>query len=103
MATYSNKVAIAVCDRCNFKFKNSELRADGNSPGLRVCEDCWDPKDPWRLPPIRPDAISLKYPRPDTPLWPFANQEPDAPIVPALIWDEPGLHWDEPGAIWDEV
>lgn len=44
------------------------LRADGNSPGLRVCLDCWDPKNPWRLPPIKPDAITLKFPRPDVPL-----------------------------------
>lgn len=70
MPTFSNKVAIGICDRCCFKFKNSHLRADGNTPGLRVCEECWDPKDPWRLPPIQPDAIALKYPRPDTPLVP---------------------------------
>lgn len=60
--------SIAICDRCCFKFSYMSLRADGNTPGLRVCQDCWDPKDPWRLPPIQPDAIALKYPRPDTPL-----------------------------------
>jgi hypothetical protein len=43
-----------------------ELRADGNSPGLRVCNDCWDPLNPWRLPAIQPDAIALRFPRPDT-------------------------------------
>lgn len=68
MPSFSNKVAIAICDRCNFKYKNSELVDDGNSPGLFVCKDCRDPKDPWRLPAEQPDAISLKYPRPDTPL-----------------------------------
>lgn len=68
MVSFTNKVAIAVCDRCNFKYKNSELRDDGNSPGLYVCAKCYDPKDPWRLPPELPDAICLKYPRPDTPL-----------------------------------
>lgn len=95
MATYSNKVAIGVCDRCCFKHKLSELRADGNSPGLRVCQDCWDCKDPWRLPPVRPDAISLKYPRPDTPLWPFANE----PVV-GPVWNGPGLKWNQPGLKW---
>ncbi len=68
MSTFSNKVAMAICDRCNFKFKNSELMSDGNSPGLFVCPECRDPKDPWRLKPPTPDAISLKYPRPDVPL-----------------------------------
>lgn len=70
MPLASGYASIAICDRCNFKFPYMELRADGNSPGLRVCESCWDPKDPWRLPPIQPDAIALKYPRPDTPLAP---------------------------------
>jgi hypothetical protein len=68
MSTFSNRVAIGICDRCNFKFDLKKLRADGNTPGLRVCECCWDPKNPYRLPPIQPDAIALKYPRPDTPL-----------------------------------
>lgn len=64
--------SIAICDRCNRKRPYQILIADGNSPGLRVCSDsdCRDPKDPWRLPPIQPDAIALKYPRPDTPLVP---------------------------------
>lgn len=65
---FSNKVAIGICDRCCFKYKNSDLRPDGNSSGLQVCESCRDPIDPWRLPPAQPDAICLKYPRPDTPL-----------------------------------
>ena len=60
--------SIAVCDRCNFKMDYTALRADGNSPGLRVCQECWDPKNPWRDPPIQPDAITLRFPRPDTPL-----------------------------------
>ena len=62
----SGKLAKAICDRCNFRYDYIELRADGNSPGLRVCESCRDPKNPWREPAIQPDAISLKYPRPDT-------------------------------------
>ncbi len=68
MPLASGRASIAICDRCCFKFSYETLRADGNSPGLRVCPSCWDPKDPWRLPPIQPDAIALKYPRPDTPL-----------------------------------
>lgn len=63
------------------------LRADGNSPGLRVCQDCFDPKNPWRLPPIQPDAIILKFPRPDTPLdagVPYSDiTNPVNPVPPA--------------------
>ncbi len=70
MPLASGKASIAICDRCNFKFPYMALRPDGNTPGLRVCEKCWDPKDPWRLPPIQPDAIALRFPRPDTPLVP---------------------------------
>lgn len=58
-------VAIAVCDRCKEKHYYDELRPDGNSPGLRVCEDCWDVKDPWRLPARETENITLRYPRPD--------------------------------------
>lgn len=66
----SGNASIAICDRCNRKRPYRCLRADGNSPGLRVCSDsdCWDPKNPWRLSPIQPDAITLRYPRPDVPL-----------------------------------
>lgn len=81
MPLSGGRVAIAICDVCNFKYPYTELRADGNSPGLRVCNCCFNPKDPWRLPPIQPDAISLKYPRPDTPLYPFAPNLPD-PVDP---------------------
>ena len=66
----SGRASIAICDRCNFKYPYQKLRADGNTPGLRVCESCWDCKDPWRLPPRQPDPMALKYPRPDTPLVP---------------------------------
>ena len=61
-------LAIAICDRCSRKFPIDELRPDGNSPGLRVCAADRDVYDPWRLPARAPDQISLRYPRPDTPL-----------------------------------
>lgn len=58
-------VAIAVCDRCNTKVPYNDLRPDGNSPGLRVCAPCWDSLDPYRLPALKPERISMRYPRPD--------------------------------------
>jgi hypothetical protein len=57
--------AIAICDRCKMRFSYDDLRADGNSPGLRVCEDCCDVKDPWRLPARQTEVINLRYPRPE--------------------------------------
>lgn len=68
MTSFTNRAAIAVCDRCCFKYKNSDLRDDGNYPGLYVCEECRDPKNPEKLKPIESDSICLRYPRPDTPL-----------------------------------
>lgn len=65
MTYATGKVAIAICDRCKFKFPYLALRPDGDKPGLRVCKDCWDTKDPYRLPPRKADAFTLRYPRPD--------------------------------------
>lgn len=64
------KVAIAICDRCHTKKAYTDLRPDGNSPGLRVCADCWDIKDPWRLAPLPAETISLRFARPDEKLDP---------------------------------
>lgn len=61
-------VAIAICDRCKSKFHYDELSEDRNSPGLRVCRDCNDEKDPYKLPARESEKIQLKYPRPDEPL-----------------------------------
>lgn len=65
----NGSVAVAICDRCKFKFPIGNLISDPNSPGLRVCKDtCADQYDPWRLPPRRTEDISLEFPRPDEPL-----------------------------------
>lgn len=59
-------LGIGICDRCRFKYPLDRLRADGNTPGLRVCDTgCWDSLDPYRLPPRQPDQITLRFPRPD--------------------------------------
>jgi hypothetical protein len=39
---------------------------DPNFPGMRVCKDDLDNFDPWRLPAIKTENISLRFPRPDT-------------------------------------
>ena len=72
----SGSVAIGICDRCQRKFPYKDLMPDGNSPGLRVCAADRDQKDPWRLPPIQPDAIILRYPRPDVSIAPDSVVQP---------------------------
>ncbi len=62
--------AIAICDRCRMKRYYDELTSDPNSPGLRVCREggCLDNFDPYRLPARKTEDITLRHPRPDTPL-----------------------------------
>ena len=38
---------------------------DPNFPGMRVCKDDLDNFDPWRLPAIKTENITLRFPRPD--------------------------------------
>lgn len=61
-------LAVAICGRCSRKFPYDELQPDPNYPGLRVCKDDLDDFDPYRLPARQPENISLRFPRPDTPL-----------------------------------
>jgi hypothetical protein len=64
--TRGNSVlSVAICDRCNRKFAYVDLMPDPNSPGMRVCKDDLDEFDPWRLPAIQPENITLRHPRPD--------------------------------------
>ena len=65
--TRGNSVlSIAICDRCKRKVAYSDIRPDGNIPGIRVCGDgCSDQFDPYRLPARQSERISLRFPRPD--------------------------------------
>jgi hypothetical protein len=64
--TRGNSVlSVAICDRCNRKFPYVDLMPDPNFPGMRVCKDDLDQFDPWRLPAIQPENITLRFPRPD--------------------------------------
>lgn len=65
--TRGNSVlSIAICDRCKRKVPYSDIRPDGNIPGIRVCGDgCSDQFDPYRLPARQSERISLRFPRPD--------------------------------------
>lgn len=64
--TRGNSVlSVAICDRCSRKFAYVDLMPDPNFPGMRVCKDDLDTFDPWRLPAIQPENITLRHPRPD--------------------------------------
>lgn len=59
-------LSVAICDRCRRKFPYNALKPDPNFPGMRVCEEDLDQFDPWRLPALQTENISLRFPRPDT-------------------------------------
>lgn len=63
-------LAIGICGRCSRKFPLDELMPDPNYPGLRVCRVDLDEYDPYRLPARQPENITVRFPRPDTPLEP---------------------------------
>lgn len=72
MVNASGKYSIGICGRCQRKVPYRELREDGNTAGLYVCQDsgCYDELDPFKKPPRQADPISLDHPRPDVPLVP---------------------------------
>lgn len=65
---HKGSVAISVCDRCHMKVPHSSLVPDTDSPGLRVCPDCSDEQDPYRLPARKTEKVSLSAARPDVEL-----------------------------------
>ena len=65
MAYASGKYAIAICDRCGFRYKNTQLRREWT--GFRVCSECYEPKEPQLEPlPHVSDAQALSNPRPQS-------------------------------------
>jgi hypothetical protein len=66
----SNKIAIAICDRCGFRFRLRELReliVKTKKVNLLVCHDCWEPDQPQLQLGMYPvdDPQALRNPRPD--------------------------------------
>lgn len=68
----AGRFAIACCQRCGLTKNYPDLIEDGNIKGLYVCRDgdCYDQIDPYKLPPLPPDAFVLHHPRPDAVLTP---------------------------------
>jgi len=65
MAYASGKYAKAQCDRCGFVYDYQTLQSEWN--GLRVCEECFESKQPQLTPVILKDAETLFEPRPTEP------------------------------------
>lgn len=61
-------LAIGICARCQRKFSLEDLMDDGNSEGLKVCQDDYDNIDPYRLPLREADNTQVEFARPDEPL-----------------------------------
>jgi hypothetical protein len=53
----------AICDRCGFKFKASELKKTWD--GLMVCSDDWEMRHPQELIRPIPDQQKLPWTRPE--------------------------------------
>lgn len=67
----SNKNAIAICDRCGFRYKLRELKTliiKTKNINLLVCPECWEPDQPQLQLGMYPvdDPQALRNPRPDT-------------------------------------
>jgi hypothetical protein len=66
----SNKIAIAICDRCGFRFRLRELRelvVKTKKVNVLVCSECWEPDHPQLQLGMYPvdDPQALRNPRPD--------------------------------------
>ena len=66
----AGKYAIAQCDRCNFRYKLSELRTETIKTKpykIKVCKECWDPDHPQLQLGMYPvnDPQAVREPRPD--------------------------------------
>ena len=67
----SGKIAIAICDRCGFRFKLRDLSTlviKTKRVNILVCRECWDPDHPQLQLGMYPvdDPQALRNPRRDT-------------------------------------
>jgi len=66
----SGKIAIAICDRCGFRFRLRELRTlivKTKQVNMLVCKQCWEPDQPQLQSGMYPvdDPQALRNPRND--------------------------------------
>jgi len=112
----SGKFAIAQCDRCNFRFKLSQLKRlviKTKNVNILVCQDCWEPDQPQLQLGMYPvnDPQAVRDPRPDTSyyqsglnglqLTETTNVNPDATGVPlqgsrVIYWGWSPVGYNDP-------
>ncbi len=69
----------AICDRCGFKFKASQMLKTWD--GLFVDRTCWEPRQPQDFLRVYPEHLSV----------PIARPEPDDEFVTVCyLWDSSG-------------
>ena len=51
----------AICDRCGFKKKSGAMKVEWN--GLRVCEQCYEPRQPQDMVRARVDKQTVPWTR----------------------------------------
>ena len=67
MAYALGKFSQAQCDRCGFVYKYLEMKMEWN--GLKVCPECYEPRQPQDTPArISSDPETLYQARPEVPL-----------------------------------
>jgi hypothetical protein len=79
--------AIGLCQRCGFVHKLSQLREDGQTPGLLVCDTCWDMEQEAEAPIDVTDATALYHPAPDLDATASRTLEDDTPLA-ELLWPD---------------
>lgn len=55
----------AICDRCGFKRKSYEMKAEWD--GLMVCRECWEPRQPQDFVRGVEDNQTVPWTRPEAP------------------------------------
>ncbi len=66
MAYATGKHSFAICDRCGFRYKYTQLKKEWT--GFFVCPECYEPKEPQLEPvPHVADPEAIRNPRPQQP------------------------------------
>lgn len=88
----------AQCDRCGFKYKESQLRKEWT--GLRVCSgegtnDCWEPRNEQDFVRGKRDQQAPPWVRPESPDRFLGTNEANTQwVVRDGLWDDSGA-WDD--------
>lgn len=73
----------AICDRCGFKYKASQLRHEWT--GLYVCQECWEPRHEQDFVRGVEDDPSVPWTRPDHD--PSGGTDINGDTIPATFTD----------------